>query len=1737
MKIRPFRLWTTAVVLSACFAARNIEAAPAPSITAQPRSQTNFFGSNVVFTVTATGQTSLFYQWSFDGTNLTDNGHISGSTTTNLTVNSITTSDAGNYRVVVTNSHGSATSSNATLTVLVPATITIQPTNQSVLLSNNVTFTATATGTPPLAYRWYFNGTALADGGRVSGSGTANLTIFDVQTNDAGPYELVVTNSYRMATSAVAVLTVLVPAAITISPTNQSVLQSSNVRFTAGATGTAPLSYQWYFNGSPLVDGGPVSGSETAGLNISNVQTNNGGSYQLVVTNSYGSAASALATLTVVVPAGITMAPTNEVALLGGATVFSAAGSGTGPLFYQWQKDGVNLADGGRLSGTASPALTISNIQMRDAGNYSVIVSNSYNAAAAGASLLVEPVIGWGDDTYGETTIPEGFSNAIAIATGGYYAEYVNLALKADSTVSSSGSVPPGLSNVVQVSAGYRHAAALKSDGTVAAFGDDSFGQTNVPSGLSNVVTISAGGDFTVAVKNDGTVAGWGYALPPAGLSNILTVSSGDFHSLAIQSDDTVIGWGYNEYGEATPPAGLSNVVAVSAGAFHDLALKSDGTVVAWGYNYFGETNVPAGLSNVTAVAAGFYHSLALKSDGTVVAWGDNDNGQATPPTWLTNVVGITAGSMHSLALVQDPDTPVPPGIFWQGATNRSVPTGYSAVFLPVVTGALPMSFQWLFNNAPLPEETNRWLLLSAIQPDQAGSYQFVVSNSYGSAISQVVTVSETPGIVMQPTNESVLLGSNASFSATALSVGALNYQWYFNGTALIDGGRVNGSATPNLNVTDVQTNDAGSYQLVVSNSYGTATSSAATLTVLVPANIMAQPASQSVLLSNSVAFSASAIGTAPLAYQWYFNGGALTDGGRVTGSTTTNLHIANVQTIDSGAYQLVVTNSYGSRTSMVATLTVLVPSMIISQPSNQSVILNSNASFSASAAGDAPLVFQWYFNGVPMSDGGRASGSATSNLTIANVQTNDAGSYQLIVTNQYGTATSTAATLTILVPAAITASPTNRTVLSGSNVTFSVSAIGTAPLSYAWYSNGIALSNGGRISGANSGTLTISNTQTNDSAAYEAIVANSYGAATSSVATLTVLAPVQITGQPSSQAALLGSNVTFAITASGSGPLSYQWYFNGGALTDGGRISGSATPVLTISNVQSSDSGGYVAIVTNFLSSAKSLTASLTPQAVLAPSTRYVALTSTNPMAPYLDWTTAATNIQDAVDAAVAGDLVLVSNGVYNVGGRVVYGSISNRVVVNKAVMVQSFNGPAATVVVGFLGSPAGTFHPGRCVYLTNGASLVGFALTNGAANNSGDLIREESGGAIWCETAAVVSNCIIASSIVGPGYGGGVFGGTLINCELTNNSAGKGGGAASNTLFNCNLAYNKGSGLNLNYGGGAYGCVLSNCLLVGNQAIAGSGFGGGAAYSTLTSCVLSNNGAGASGGGLYISWASGCLISSNRALANGGGAFSNVLNNCVVKNNFGARVGGGIYYSVLTNCTVVSNSAVSVGGVNGAVIVNSIVYDNAGANIQDGRTVLYTCSIPNMGSGGFTNAPLFVNEAAGDLHLQSNSPCINSGRNTYVTSTTDFDGDPRIVGGTVDIGAYEYQTPTSVISYAWLQQYGLPTDGSVDYADLDGTGFNVYQDWIAGLNPTNSTSVLAMQIPVVNTNSIGLTVSWLSVNNRTYYLQRAANLAAQPVFSTIQSNIAGQAGTTSFTDVTATNGGPYFYRVGVQQ
>src|SRR6266496_4077878 len=165
----------------------------------------------------------------------------------------------------------------------------------------------------------------------------------------------------------------------------------------------------------------------------------------------------------------------------------------------------------------------------------------------------------------------------------------------------------------------------------------------------------------------------------------------------------------------------------------------------------------------------------------------------------------------------------------------------------------------------------------------------------------------------------------------------------------------------------------------------------------------------------------------------------------------------------------------------------------------------------------------------------------------------------------------------------------------------------------------------------------------------------------------------------------------------------------------------------------------------------------------------RYVDVNSSNATPPFTNWASAAVTIQDAIDAADPGDTILVTNGVYQTGKRVVYGSQPNRVAVTKPLTVQSVNGPGVTTIQGSSPNGAGAV---RCVYLSSNALLAGFTLTNGATVG-GISDRESTGGGVWSEElTAVVSDCVLVGNSA-LDFGGGAVGATLNYCTLTANSA----------------------------------------------------------------------------------------------------------------------------------------------------------------------------------------------------------------------------------------------------------------------------------------------------------------------------------------------------------------------------
>jgi hypothetical protein len=286
--------------------------------------------------------------------------------------------------------------------------------------------------------------------------------------------------------------------------------------------------------------------------------------------------------------------------------------------------------------------------------------------------------------------------------------------------------------------------------------------------------------------------------------------------------------------------------------------------------------------------------------------------------------------------------------------------------------------------------------------------------------------------------------------------------------------------------------------------------------------------------------------------------------------------------------------------------------------------------------------------------------------------------------------------------------------------------------------------------------------------------------------------------------------------------------------------------------------------------------------------------------------------------------------------------------------------------------------------------------------------------------------------------------------------------------------------------------------------------------------------------GGGAIESVLDGCVIVSNSAASYAGGA-QGLLRNCVIAHN-SANYGAGVNGTAI-NCTIVGNTAnVRGGGAYESDLFNSIVFYNSAPTQPDVDScgLFYCCTTLHGGSGNITNAPAFVDQAGGNFRLQTNSACVNAGRNAYLASSTDVDGGSRIAGGTVDIGAYELPSPASILSVAWLLRYGLPADGSADYSDSDHDGMNNWQEWRADTHPVNAASRLQMHSPTGNGTTV--TVVWESVDTRSYWLERASDLGTFS-FQVIQSNIVGQAGITLCSDTNVMGASPFFYRVGVHE
>jgi hypothetical protein len=283
------------------------------------------------------------------------------------------------------------------------------------------------------------------------------------------------------------------------------------------------------------------------------------------------------------------------------------------------------------------------------------------------------------------------------------------------------------------------------------------------------------------------------------------------------------------------------------------------------------------------------------------------------------------------------------------------------------------------------------------------------------------------PSITTQPVAQTVGAGGSVTFTVAATGASPLTYQWRLNGV------NIPGATATSLTLNGVQLPQAGEYSVLVVNSAGAAVSARANLVVQAPPVITQQPQTRSVAAGSLAVFTVAAQGTSPLSYQWQ------RDGVNLAGATRASLAITNVQPANQGAYRVIVANSFGSVTSIVATLAISAAPAIVSQPQGTNVFVGASVTFTVTVSGSPPLRYQWRRNNVAI------SGATNATLTLNNLQTTDTGNYSVFVTNDVGAALSAPATLTVTVPPVVTVAANDANASEpGSNTgTFQVSRTG----------------------------------------------------------------------------------------------------------------------------------------------------------------------------------------------------------------------------------------------------------------------------------------------------------------------------------------------------------------------------------------------------------------------------------------------------------------------------------------------------------------------------------------------------------------------------------------------------------------------------------------------------------------------------------------------------------------------
>jgi len=671
-------------------------------------------------------------------------------------------------------------------------------------------------------------------------SGSPTLTLGNIGATNAGNYSVVITSPYGSVTSAVTTLTVAAPAAITVQPINCAAAVGSNPSFSVTAIGSGSLGYLWYFDSTNLLQNGANST-----LTLSSVTTNNAGNYMVVITNSYGSVTSQVAALTVGFPPSVTSQPVNQTNLMGTTASFNVSAGGTGPFTYQWQFNGTNLPNGiittvagGGSSGLGDGSLaTYASLDFPygaafDA-NGNLYIADMYDKRIreVTTSGMITTVAGNGNITFGGDGGP-------ATSASLYYPSGVAFDAVGNLYIADQ------IHNRIRKVAGNGIITTVAGNGGGGYFGDEGVATNanlNNPTGVAldsvgnlyisdqnneRIRKVTTNGIImTVAGNGTGKFAGDGGAATNASLWYPTGVVLDAFGNLYIADNDNNRIRMVQTNGIITTVAGGGSSGLGDGGAATNASLHypSGVNLDIYGNLYIADYS----NSRIRKVATnGIITTVAGNGSS-----GYNGDGEAATNAELYFPAGVSLDASGNLYIADRNN-------------NR-------------------LRKVWLYAGNPT-------LTLSQIGAANAGNYSVVISNSYGSVTSAVVTltVQSPPIFSTQPASQFAAIGNSPSFSVAVTGTPPFNFAWYFNATNLVQSG-----PTGTLTLSSVTPSNAGNYTVVITNNYGSVTSQVATLTVGLSPSVATQPAGQTNLAGATVSFNVTPGGSGPFTYQWQFNG------------------------------------------------------------------------------------------------------------------------------------------------------------------------------------------------------------------------------------------------------------------------------------------------------------------------------------------------------------------------------------------------------------------------------------------------------------------------------------------------------------------------------------------------------------------------------------------------------------------------------------------------------------------------------------------------------------------------------------------------------------------------------------------------------------------------------------------------------------------------------------------------